>query len=739
MLAKHEANLARGTTGETPAEISASPLSSGSPQAAGSGTSAASFVLRSLWCRRKTVILITAIALLPAIVYVRLATPLYTSTSSLLIVPAGNGSNAGQQPAHTDDGAADPVKQLVAEQSDLITSTPVLAAALAAPGVKDCQPLRDHHDLIEFLKRSLKIKTGNGSEISVSIASSDPDDATCIVAAVDRAYSEFLSSLRRNGNSDLAASIQAEKIADQSELAIKSADLLRFGEEHHVGTGVDVSAANNAELAKLAEQVSQAHLDTIAAKAANDDLQRELLQDPLRAQNLKQFEKSSPAADKASVDDESLIRSELLALKARQSDLQQKLMPGHPSLIKIQQQIEDLNLQHDAAIQRRALTTANREADLQNAYDDEQKRILDQAAQQAEYARRNAEVIALQKRIDDLTQRIASVDVAQNSNTPTVTVLEPARASLTPTSPNRQRILLIAGIAGLALSGLVAAWQERGRSASVGPDTLGLKLPILAELPMLPTHFGPIGNGVSNGVPSGVPNSVPSEQIIQAGEAVLDELFKGLNAVVQGVKNRGRGAVVLITSPSRGDGKSTIASNLAVSLAQLHKRVLLVDADLRSQSQAKIFGIGNATGLGTLLEADVSIPITAIHHTGTPSLDVIPGGPLTRNPSELLNSERFIDLMGDLAERYDYVLVDSPPTVSFTDARTISASSDLTMMVVRANQLNRRLFQIACDGLTTVGANLCGLILNSGQDQGRSDQILEQSIMQSRRREHVLA
>jgi Mrp family chromosome partitioning ATPase len=104
----------------------------------------------------------------------------------------------------------------------------------------------------------------------------------------------------------------------------------------------------------------------------------------------------------------------------------------------------------------------------------------------------------------------------------------------------------------------------------------------------------------------------------------------------------------------------------------------------------------------------------------------------------LLNSQRFNDLLGDLAERYDYVLLDSPPTVTFTDARTISASSDLTVMVVRTNQLNRRMFQIACDGLTTVGANLCGLILNSGQDQDRSNRILASTPLASRKAERVL-
>jgi capsular exopolysaccharide synthesis family protein len=247
---------------------------------------------------------------------------------------------------------------------------------------------------------------------------------------------------------------------------------------------------------------------------------------------------------------------------------------------------------------------------------------------------------------------------------------------------------------------------------------------VLAELPALPTDFGPIGRG---------------EQTLLDADPALEEVFQGLNAIVQAAKNRGRAAMVLITSPARADGRSTLASNLAVSLAQTHKRVLLIDADLRSPSQAKIFSIGNTTGLGTLLEADVSIPITAIHHTGTPSLDVIPAGPFTGNPSELLNSQRFTDLMGDLAERYDYVLLDSPPTVTFTDARIISASCDLTLMVVRVNQFNRRMFQIGCEGLTNVGANLCGLVLNSGETRARVERRLESETADNRRETRVLS
>src|SRR5205814_6247558 len=110
------------------------------------------------------------------------------------------------------------------------------------------------------------------------------------------------------------------------------------------------------------------------------------------------------------------------------------------------------------------------------------------------------------------------------------------------------------------------------------------------------------------------------------------------------------------------------------------------------------------------------IAITAIHHTGTPSLDVVPCGPTTRNPAELLNSQKFMDVLSDLADRYDYVLLDSPPAVTFSDARTIAASCDLTLLVIRPDIANRRLFDLAREGLTNVGANISGVVLNHGMD-----------------------
>ena len=189
-----------------------------------------------------------------------------------------------------------------------------------------------------------------------------------------------------------------------------------------------------------------------------------------------------------------------------------------------------------------------------------------------------------------------------------------------------------------------------------------------------------------------------------------------LHVALENTGVEGRGRTVLVTSPSRGAGKRTVASNLAISLANTGKRVLLVDADFRSPAQGRIFGLTGETGLGTLLECTDPMPVTAIHHTGSTWLDVILSVPTRRNPSELLNGQPFIDLLGDLAERYDYVLLDSPPALSYSDARTMAASCDATLMVVRAGQINRQLFERAREGLVNVGANIAGVIINSESD-----------------------
>ena len=190
--------------------------------------------------------------------------------------------------------------------------------------------------------------------------------------------------------------------------------------------------------------------------------------------------------------------------------MQQNLMPGSVGLANIQQQIDDLGLEHDAAIQRRAVVRSQHRADLQRAYDDEQKRFLEEAPiRQNTWAQRGIGLAAKHhRRSGPADSRPA---VTANSNTPIVTVLDPAKASTEPTSPNRHRILMLTGLWDLSGSSLVAGCLEMSMLGGL-LDRLGVNLPVLAEAAVLATDFGPIGRG---------------ELTLLSGRAGLEEISKG--------------------------------------------------------------------------------------------------------------------------------------------------------------------------------------------------------------------
>ena len=167
---------------------------------------------------------------------------------------------------------------------------------------------------------------------------------------------------------------------------------------------------------------------------------------------------------------------------------------------------------------------------------------------------------------------------------------------------------------------------------------------------------------------------------------------------------------ILVTSPSRGDGKSTLATNLAVAMAQQGKHVLLIDADFRAPSLARIFSLRGKEGLTNVLAGqDVS---GVVHESGLTGLDVLPCGTFLGNPLEMLNSERFGAVLEYLAGLYDHIILDAPPTVPVDDARIIAASCDITLLVLRAGRANRRLAEIARDSLGAVGAKILGIVVN---------------------------
>lgn len=196
----------------------------------------------------------------------------------------------------------------------------------------------------------------------------------------------------------------------------------------------------------------------------------------------------------------------------------------------------------------------------------------------------------------------------------------------------------------------------------------------------------------------------PKSAVAEAYRTVRTAVFFGVH--------HEKAKTILITSPAPGDGKSTVASNLAITMAQAGQKTLLLDADFRKPMQHNIFQIDSREeGLSNLLAGAINLE-DAIQPGPIENLDILCCGIDVPNPSEVLNSNSFAEVLEDFSERYDRVVIDSPPIGLVADGQILSALCKVTLLVLRAERSTRRHSQQARDSVLSVGGHLLGVIVN---------------------------
>jgi capsular exopolysaccharide synthesis family protein len=171
-------------------------------------------------------------------------------------------------------------------------------------------------------------------------------------------------------------------------------------------------------------------------------------------------------------------------------------------------------------------------------------------------------------------------------------------------------------------------------------------------------------------------------------------------------------STLLVSSTQPGEGKTTIASNLAIALAQVGQRVLLVDADLRSPSLHRLFGAQENLGLVSCLAGHQDWR-TVVRPSGSPGLDLIFCGPIPPNPSELLSSRSMGALIRSAREQYEFIILDSAPMLALADSRILATQVSGVLLVVKNATIPREQVKQTLSGIRSVGANVVGVALNS--------------------------
>ena len=195
-------------------------------------------------------------------------------------------------------------------------------------------------------------------------------------------------------------------------------------------------------------------------------------------------------------------------------------------------------------------------------------------------------------------------------------------------------------------------------------------------------------------------------------KSVISEQYRAIRTNIEYSNVDQNTKTILVTSSDKNEGKTTTVSNLAVSFANLNKKVLLIDCDLRNASIHKMFKINNIYGLTDILAKDRAVD-KCIQETELENLYVLTAGAIPPNPAEILSSEKMKNLIEDLKNIYDYIFIDTPPIGLVTDAGVLSSFIDGVVLVVKSESIEKKYLEETKKKLDAVDARILGAILNS--------------------------
>ncbi|MGL6107374.1 CpsD/CapB family tyrosine-protein kinase [Romboutsia sp.] len=204
---------------------------------------------------------------------------------------------------------------------------------------------------------------------------------------------------------------------------------------------------------------------------------------------------------------------------------------------------------------------------------------------------------------------------------------------------------------------------------------------------------------------------------IKEPKSPVSESYRGIRTNIEFSNLDEEIKVITVTSSKQNEGKSTVMANLAVSFANLEKKVLILDGDLRNPSVHRMFGVSNARGVTDLL-VDNKDFIECVCSTEIKNLHVLTAGKIPPNPSEMLSSKKMRAFVESLKHHYDYIFIDAPPIGIITDAGIISTYSDGCVLVAAAGEADIDMVKMAKERLDKVNANILGVVLNKYKPEG---------------------
>ncbi len=571
--------------------------------------------------------------------------------------------------------------------------------------------------MVGSFKGNLKIiLVPNTRIIEVSYRDQNPQQAAEVVNTLMQTFVE--NNRQSHFDSTMAASdwLKGQLVDLQMKVESSQQELVRYQKEHDI-LGIDDK--QNITMAKLDE------LNKQLTSAESERMDKEALYrlvesgDPEAVPSSAGLEEAEGTSQSASGLLENL-RAKQADIKIQAADMSTQFGPSYPKLTQLNNQLKEIDSQIKAEMKKVAskvrgqyTEALQRENLLQEAFEKQKQEANKLNESAIKYIELKREVETNRQLYEGLLEKLKEAGVSAALKTNNFRVLDKATPPSGPIEPNIPRNLMFAAVLGLA-SGVGLAFLLEGMDATVRTTEQAQAISGLPSLGMIPLGSRSAREG-PNPKRLVIASSKEAVELVTQvrPQSQISESYRALRTSLL-LSNLGAPPkVIMVTSALPQEGKTTTSINCAIVLAQKGVRVLLIDADLRRPSIHKTLGIGPRSGLSNVLTGsstlDQSITRTAI----LPNLDVLTAGTPPPNPAELLASTYMRDLLTQLRERYDHIVIDTPPSLSVTDAVVLSPRADAVVLVIRSGQTTKTALRRSRDILTQVNAKVVGVLLNA--------------------------
>ncbi|XUU61075.1 GumC family protein [Erythrobacter sp. HA6-11] len=666
-------------------------------------------VLRGMLFRQRWLIAITiAAALILGVVGTMLMTPIYEAKASIVVSRDGNIVVEGQElapsmPSNEFDNYMETQGVVIQSRSlayevvdalNLVEDTPLVLKDIDEGRPDDADDAEwakiKRTDLATILQSSVTAEVPLGARVlTIGVESEDPEFATQVVNAYAEAYVRSDAKRALDANQYAQEYLQEqisqtrEKLAD-AELAAnnyaRQSGIINQQTSEEDGN----QTITGANLVSINDTVTQLRAQRIAAE------QRWQAVANIPASQLPEVQRSSAVQG---------LQNEKLQLETQLTELRQRYSDEYPPVIQLQAQIAAIDQKIAAAsadikasIRNEFVIAQRQEQALSGELANASEETLAEQDRLVEYSVLEREAQAMRDQLESLLDRFNLLSAAANVQSGMLTKLDDAIVPISPVSPNLFRNMLIALIGGIGLAAGLALVREvlddKLRSLDEVEEKLGH--PLLGHTPYVDE------------------DEIENQEANQFSS--LMEAYSSIRSTVDFSLPRD-GAVIQLTSSQASEGKSTTALILADLFARAGRKTLLVDADLRKPSIARLLHVERPQfGFVDVLAGRVDLQSALVDGTRE-NLDILTLGPIPANPVEMLSSYRLRDWVERHRQEYGLIIFDTSPVLGIADAPLVSRCVDSTIFIVEANSVNFGQVRTALRRIRSVGGNILGIVL----------------------------